>query len=317
MSNAIELYSRMANPIEAINQIGEFFAKSGMFGCEKTEQGKVLAMVCLAEQKSPTEICRTYDIVDGKLRKKALAAYADFRLKGGKCKWIKTGFEPVKNEDEREAVGEFTFEGSVMTVAFSIAQARQAGANFKPGSNWSKTPGNMLRARVISNALGMLCPEIFAGSDEEMETDRREVSLDLGVTKPAPPVTVEVHAEVKPSTVTEADFAPVQKTAAPPPKAEPVATVATAHAPQPTAAATPATAAAPNNAELIEKVEAILLKAGGTAVEDALAWFQKHEWIPKGGTVADIRADRLQRILAGAEAFLRSIKGAAAAQGAK
>ena len=35
-------------------------------------------------------------------------------------------------------------------------QIKKGGANFKDGSNWAKTPGNMLRACVISNALEQL-----------------------------------------------------------------------------------------------------------------------------------------------------------------
>lgn len=87
----IELYSKLQNPIEAIDRIGEMFAKSGMFGCEKVEQGKILALICLAEGKSPVAITTNYHIVEGKLSKKALAALADFRTSGGKHKWLASG----------------------------------------------------------------------------------------------------------------------------------------------------------------------------------------------------------------------------------
>ena len=90
-TQGIELYSRINNPIDAITSIGDFFAKSGMFGCEKVEQGRVLAMECLATNKPPSVIARTYHIMDGKLSKKALAALAEFRGIGGKHKWIKDG----------------------------------------------------------------------------------------------------------------------------------------------------------------------------------------------------------------------------------
>lgn len=303
MSNAIELYSRMANPIEAINQIGDFFAKSGMFGCEKSEQGKVLAMVCLAEQKSPVEIVRTYHIIDGKLSKKALAALAEFRAKGGRHKWLKTGYEPVANEDAREAVGDFTFEGQSIRVGFTVADAKRMGFNFKPGSGWSKNPANMLRARVISNALGMLCPEIFAGADEELETDRREAALDLAqvATAPAPspvqappPVIVNVQSEVVTS---------------PEPKPAPTTPAPAAAVPQQAAAPVAAPAQPTESKEaLIGKVEEILANAGGTAAQDALVWFVKNKWIPEGGSPLDLSMQRLQKIVNQPAQFLRAIQ---------
>ena len=193
----IELYSKLNNPIEAIDRVGEIFAKSGMFGCDRLEQGKVLAMICLAEQKSPVEITRDYHIVDGKLSKKALAALADFRRKGGKHKWIKTGDEVPINEDSREAIGEFQFEGNSITQRFSIADAKKAGL-IKPRSAWEKSPSNMLRARVISNAVAMLAPEIYAGdydTEPMPEATLKEIVLPK-VTEPKTTITVTTPVEV-------------------------------------------------------------------------------------------------------------------------
>ena len=191
----IELYNKLNNPIEAIDRVGEIFAKSGMFGCDRLEQGKVLAMICLAEQKSPVEITRDYHIVDGKLSKKALAALADFRRKGGKHKWIKTGDETPINEDAREAIGEFSFEGNTITQKFSIADAKKSGL-IKPRSAWEKSPANMLRARVISNAVAMLAPEIYAGDYDTEPT--AEPSAPREIVMPKTTVTVTAPVESKP-----------------------------------------------------------------------------------------------------------------------
>lgn len=167
MKNEIELYSRIVNPMDAIAQVGTFFAKSGMFGCERVEQGMVLAMECLATNKPPSVIARTYHIMDGKLSKKALAALAEFRAAGGKHKWIRTGEEAVAKEDERAAELELVMDGNTIRHSFSIADARRMGLSFKPGSGWAKAAGNMLRARCITNAVAMLAPEIFAGDVED------------------------------------------------------------------------------------------------------------------------------------------------------
>lgn len=208
----IELYSKLNNPIDAINSIGEIFSKSGMFGCDRLEQGKVLAMICLAEQKSPVEITRDYHIVDGKLSKKALAALADFRRRGGKHKWIKTGDETPINEDAREAIGEFTFEGNTITQKFSIADAKKAGL-IKPRSAWEKSPANMLRARVISNAVAMLAPEIYAGdydTEPTPEPSPKEIVLPKTTVTVAAPV--EAKTEPTQAPVIEVQSVPVVDT---------------------------------------------------------------------------------------------------------
>lgn len=175
----IQLYSKLNDPLSAITQLGNMFAKSGMFGCDRAEQGQVLAMICLAEMKSPTAIVRDYHIIEGKLSKKALAALADFRNAGGRHKWIKTGDEG--KDDEREAVGEFEFQGNKLTVKFSMADAKKA-LLIRPRSAWDKQPANMLRARVISNAVAMLAPEIYAGDESSDEPETKPAKeINLGV----------------------------------------------------------------------------------------------------------------------------------------
>ena len=174
----IQLYTKLNDPITAIEKLGLMFAKSGMFGCERTEQGQVLAMICLAEMKSPTAIVRDYHIIDGKLAKKSLAALADFRGAGGRHKWIQTGDEAA-NDADKEAIGEFEFQGNKLTVKFSMADAKKAML-IRPRSAWEKQPANMLRARVISNAVAMLAPEIYAGDageDEPQPAPAKEIKL--------------------------------------------------------------------------------------------------------------------------------------------
>lgn len=195
MSNTqtgIELYSRIDKPIDAIDRMGEWFAKSAMFGCDKIEQGKVLAMECLATNKPPSVIARTYHIMDGKLSKKALAALAEFRAAGGKHKWLKDG------SDGKEAALELTLEGNTITSRFTIEDAKRLGVAFKSkagnDTNWTKSPANMLRARCISNGVAMLAPEIFAG-DVEDEAQPTQ-SAPLLPEKPQPTTTVTAAAPV-------------------------------------------------------------------------------------------------------------------------
>lgn len=155
-TQAVQLYDRIQDPVAAVEKLGGFFAKSGMFGCEKQEAGMILALACMAERKSPIELTRTYHIVDGKLSKKALAIHAEFREKGGKVKWL------TAMDDAKKAEAEFAFEGQTIRGAFTIEEAKAQGL-IRSKSAWEKTPSNMLRARLLSNAIAMLCPEIVAG----------------------------------------------------------------------------------------------------------------------------------------------------------
>lgn len=186
METAIQLYDRIQDPVSAAVQLGTFFAKSGMFGVEKAEAGTILALACMAERKSPFELARTYHMIDGKLSKKALAIAAEFRVKGGKIEWLNTG------KDGKKAEARFTFEGQVITESFTIEEAKMQGL-VRAGSTWIKAPANMLRARVLSNAVAMLAPEIVAGFEDgghDAEPSREEKPIFATQPEQRPVVTV-------------------------------------------------------------------------------------------------------------------------------
>lgn len=150
----VTIYDRMANPIEGVMQMGEFFARSGMFGCQKIEQGQVLALACATERQSPFEILRNYHLMDGRLSMRSDAMLAKYRERGGKVVW--------QQVDDKAAVARWIYDGNDLTLSYTIEEARAAGY-IKPKSAWEKTPGAMLRARLITTAVRMLCPEAVVG----------------------------------------------------------------------------------------------------------------------------------------------------------
>lgn len=296
----IQLYSQIVNPLEAMDKFGVALAKSGMFGCDNENAGKVLAMICMTERKSPTELLRTYDIIGGKLRKKAMAAFAEFRGKGGKVKWLATG------EDGKEARAEFTFEGQSITLAFTMEQAKKAGL-VKACGGWEKSPANMLRARVISNALGMLCPEIFAGGAEDEEAPVAPAP-EIKLSTP-PPATVEVEA-VAAVVAPEVPLAvPVRESATTPPpstpKPAPVVDVAASVAPE-AQAFTP-----PSGERLSDEMVQKLEQAIGEDGPQAAAWFLKQGWLKPGKGMDCLTATQAGRILRQTASFKRAINGGA------
>jgi len=305
----IELYSKMQNPIDAIDKMGEFFARSGLFGCDNVCAGKVLATICMSERKSPVDLLRTYDIVEGKLRKKAMAAFAEFRAKGGKVKWLKTG------DDGIEASAVFSFEGQEVPLTFTIAQAQKAGL-VKAKSGWEKSPGNMLRARLISNALGMLCPELFAGEDYSEEPDRPAPAINMAA------IPVEVISErqsAQPITATDnagtaaagaqivVEAGPTQS-APPVPQSAPTSGGASAATAAPSFPAGPAYET-PKNAtklapQMVEQVKAVI----GDHMTSAFKWMVANGYLTQDQGLDCLTESRAKRILKNAESFIRALE---------
>lgn len=172
-STALEqITSSQPNQLDAIERIGKWIAKGTFFGCSKDEQGMLIAIACREEGIGLLQFSQRYHITnDGKLVRKSSNYFAEFRKRGGRVKWLKDG------DTGDEASAEFTFEGQTLTRSFTIAMAKKAGCSFKPGSGWDKAPGNMLRARVLTNGIGMLCPEIVSGEELEPMAEVPELKL--------------------------------------------------------------------------------------------------------------------------------------------
>ena len=300
MQNSIEVYSKVSS-VADIERMGIIIAKSGFAGCDKVEAGQAIALICVSEGISLTTYLRTYDLIGGKPRKKAMAAAAEFRSKGGKIKWVATG------DDGKKAVAELTFENQTVTVAYSIEDARKQGL-IKGGSAWEKTPGNMLRARVLSNGIGMLAPEIFAGDDSDSEVSAP--ALNLAPTK----------TEIKTGSP-ESDFAPtVVPKVAPAPSQFPVAE-AIQNAPG-------KVVDIPFSENTVEEKKFIAtLKEGTTQLsvetvskimellagheDEAMAWFVGKSWIKPGQPLDFISLKRAQLLVDAPQKFIAVLQGGA------
>ena len=294
MSNELTLYDKIENPIQAAQELGKAFAASGMFGCEKVEQGTILALACMAERKTPFEIMRTYHLIGGKLAMRADAMLAAFRKLGGKVTW--------KQYDDAGAKAVFKMDENDLELSFLIEDAKRAGfIPAKPGSGWTKHPGAMMRARLISMAVRMLCPEAVAGTYTPEEVS------DFEPTGP----TLNLTPEPQPAPVTEAPKRG-RPAKSPPPEKTVEATVVEPEEVIPIAEeAAPASPPANGNGKL-EKVKA-LLKGKETQADK---WFKKSDWREVMNDEAaphltveklDKRPDKVDQILARSEPFLHAI----------
>jgi hypothetical protein len=137
----------------------------------------------MADGITPLDFIRKYHIIEGRPSMRADAMTAEFRRRGGKVRWLQLG-------DSGTAEAEFEFEGQSFKMSFTLDDARRLLGKGKdgkdridkPGGNWEKDPGAMLRARLTSKAIRILAPEIVAGvyTPEEVQDFAEDVA-----TKPA------------------------------------------------------------------------------------------------------------------------------------
>lgn len=202
---SIGIYNKINDPIEAIKVMGSMIAESGMFGCQKHEQGMVLAMQCLAEGKAPLELAKTYHIVEGKLSMRADAMLGRFLTTGGKVKWLERTNEKVSANFSHGDNENVLIEASLEDMKKNGVAMDKTGKYLK--ANWQKFPRQMLTARVISEGVRLLAPQLIAGvyTPEEVQDFTND-------SKPAAPA-ARVPVAVQP--VTKVDVIDVPSEPAP------------------------------------------------------------------------------------------------------
>lgn len=217
--------------IASLATVGEWVAKSGMFGCNTVEAGRMIAVQCVEEGLRISEWPRTYNLVNGRPSKRVHAAQAEFEHKGGTVEWTDLGREG------KRAAATLTFPGKKpLAIEFTIDQAVRAQL-VKSDSNWVKWPDRMLRAAVLREGILLLAPSIYAGcyDDTEVATGpslnlEPEKPAQATVATPAPATTPSPAAprESKPPVVEAEIVSETPRTPAPATPAAPAAPAATA-----------------------------------------------------------------------------------------
>jgi hypothetical protein len=192
--NSVHTYDKVADPMAAATQLGEWICRSGMFGADRPEQGNLLALQCIVERKPPLELAKHYHVIQGRLSLRADAMLALYRERGGKVIW--------KQFDSAGARAQWIYDGNDIELAYTADDARAAG--FLPargGSGWAKFPAEMMRARLISKAVRMLCPEVVTGTytPEEIADFAQPAPVQVLATQPQAKA---VDVEVVPTAVT-------------------------------------------------------------------------------------------------------------------
>lgn len=185
----LTVYQRMNDPLEAVNQLGTAIAKSGMFGCGSIDQGKVLALECLARGMPPLTLAERFHVVQGKLMMKYDAMLAEFHALGGKHKIV------CRTEDKAEV--QLTIDGETHSESLTWEQAQKEKWPFKSDGkslkdNWAtpRARRQMLWARVVSEGVRALRPGVNNGRYVVEEIDSDEPAA--AVTTPTPTATTTV-----------------------------------------------------------------------------------------------------------------------------
>lgn len=155
MTMELTKFSLPVQCMQDLKEIGNAIAASGLLGLDNAASGMVVAMTCYQEGITPIDFSRMYHIVNGRPCKKADYMAAEFRTKGGKYKIIE--------RSESKAAAKFFYEDQEVDFVFTIEQAKRAGLVGGKNANWNHYPENMLWARMMSNAIRVLCPEVNAG----------------------------------------------------------------------------------------------------------------------------------------------------------
>ena len=172
MSNELTVYTRMTDPLAFVREFGSEIALSKMFGCSTEAQGKVIAMACMCEGENPITLSRKYHIIQNKLSMRADAMLAELRARGGRHK--------VLERTADKASVEITYDGQVYVESFTWEEASQEPYVYCKDSagkkvlkdNWAtpRARRQMLWARVISEAVRTVAPEIVSGTYTPEET---------------------------------------------------------------------------------------------------------------------------------------------------
>lgn len=124
-----------------------------LFSLNSDAEVFTLMMLGQADGIHPITALRRYHIIDGKPSMKADAMLACFLDAGGRVIW------KTRNDDCVEA--EFCNKDTCIPVKWTMERARKAGIAAR--KNWASYPCQMLTARVISEGVRLVMPQIVTG----------------------------------------------------------------------------------------------------------------------------------------------------------
>lgn len=139
-------------PVDQIQTISKSITPS-LFSLKNEQEVFTLMMLGQADGIHPITALRRYHIVNGKPSMKADAMLACFLESGGRVQWIE--------RTDRKVKAVFHKGEDSVTVEWTIERANAAKITGK--DVWKSYPCQMLTARVISEGIRLIMPQIVSG----------------------------------------------------------------------------------------------------------------------------------------------------------
>lgn len=223
-------YESLIANYASIEKMGHAITVSRMFGCDSKEQGVVIAVDCYLSDMSPIEYAKRNKLLNGKPFKQYDAMLAEFHERGGKSR--------IVSKTPDLASIELEYNGTKQNFSLSWEDALKETFPYYVGREIKEeqvidmlnkgekpklkakyaTPRSraiMLFARVVSDAIRSMCPEVNFGcyTQEELEdlpggeTTTAAVRSEPAKAPPAPAAvpTMVPATEEKPSPLAGAD----------------------------------------------------------------------------------------------------------------
>ena len=197
MSNEIQIWEKLGNPLEAMDRLGQEIYDSRMFKTGSVGAAKMLAFACLAKRRDPFEIRDKVHVGEDGLTGKSEAILAKFQTRGGRVKWIRY--------DDACASANFThpdFCPEPLLFSISWDEIKDKGfVKSKSGAlktNYQDSRQQMLRARVITNAIRMIDPASCMGFFDVGEVpDEEAPTMGAAPAAERPPSSTPAAGELK------------------------------------------------------------------------------------------------------------------------
>jgi len=168
-----------------MQEMAKIGVESNFFGIKKPTEALALMLIAQSEGKHPATVFSQYHVIQGRPALKSDAMLARFQQAGGKVEWH-------THTNEKVSATFIHPQGGSLTVDWDMQRAKEAGLTGK--DNYKKFPRQMLRARVISEAVRAVYPGVLQG----MYTPEEVGEFD------SPRPTRSVKVEVAPEPVAEA-----------------------------------------------------------------------------------------------------------------
>lgn len=171
------VYDRITDPAKFIESMGSDILKSEMFGCQTLAQGRIMALECAARKSPPLMLAERYHLIKGKLSMKADAMIGDFVTRaGGSHRIVERTAERAAVELTRDGQSQtfsltweearaepFVYHGREADVVEKLANGKVEKLKVKEKYATPRSRMQMLWARVVSDAVRAMAPEIVCG----------------------------------------------------------------------------------------------------------------------------------------------------------